>query len=309
MESFAGAQNPAAPATFARIRGRLAGRALAGLVALAAALPLRDGAALAAGGGLPLFRHVDAALAAMTLKKVPKVRFLVSPDFPPFAYRAANGALTGFSVAAAQSLCHKARMKCRFVIHPWEGLKKALADGEGDAILTGLRMSGENFATLDFTRPYLKALGAFACRRETPISAANARALAGKRIGVVRGTVHAAWLRRNFGRATILEYDDFATAAEALRTARVNVLFGDWLQLSFWAAGAASRGCCALLPGWFPARDFAANDLAIAVRRGDDALRNMLDRNLDALQQDGALSALARRFLPAVHGGGKKEND
>ena len=262
------------------------------------AAPARDGGPDA----LPRFRHVDAALASMTLKHIPSIRFLVSDDFPPFVYRSATGALTGYSIAVAQGLCREARIDCKFAVLKPEKLTSALQNDLGEAILYGLRMTPDNFKTMDFTRPYMKALGVFAGRRHTPVKAADARALAGKRIGVVKGAVHARWLAQNYTQSRIQPYAGLKAATEALRTAKTDVLFGDWLQLSFWTKGAASKDCCHLLPGWFPARDFAWNDLAIAVRRGDDTLRNTLDRHLDAMQKDGRLSAIARRFLPAPGG-------
>ena len=285
--------------------GRSAARAWGGgLAALLGALLMFWPAAARAGQNapeaIPGFRHVDAALASRTLKPVSSIRFLLSPDFPPFVYRNANGALTGFSVAVAQSLCRDARINCAFAVVRPEELTAALRDGRGDAILYGMRMTTKAFSTLDFTRPYMKALGAFACRKQTPVKAADARALAGKRIGVVKNTIHARWLKENYPHSRIQLMNSFRDAAEALRTAKTDAFFGDWLQMSFWTAGSASRDCCRLLPGWFPARAFAWNDLAIAVKRGDNALRDTLDRYLDNMQKDGRLTAIARRFLPAA---------
>ena len=262
--------------------------------------PAHAGAGEGASDAIPGFRHVDAALASMTLKHVSSIRFLLSADFPPFVYRTSSGALTGYSVAVAQSLCREARIDCAFAVVPPGKLTTALQNGQGEAILYGLRMDTQAFRTMDFTRPYMKALGVFAYRKQTPITSPDARALAGRRIGVVKNTIHARWLSQNYTNSRIKLLDSFKAAAEALRTAKTDVLFGDWLQLSFWTAGSASKDCCRLLPGWFPARAFAWNDLAIAVKRGDDPMRNTLDRYLDNMQKDGRLTAIARRFLPVA---------
>ncbi len=258
---------------------------------------------LGASGGMsaaqpPLFRHVDAALAGMTLKPVKTVRFLVSDDFPPFTYRNAAGALTGYSIAVAQAICAEARIRCTFVIRPWERLRSALLAGQGDVIAGGVRMDSAAFAKMDFTRPYLKAMGRFAVRKPSPLTAADAGALAGRRIGVIKGSIHARWIRAHYARSRIQPYDTLEKAREALRTARIDTLFDDWLRMAYWVSGRASRDCCQLLPGWFVERDFAWNDLAMAVRRGDGDLRRLLDQKMDALQADGRLAALAARFLP-----------
>ncbi len=246
----------------------------------------------------PLFRHVDAALAGVTIKPVKTLRFLVSDDFPPFAYRNAAGALSGYSIAVAQAICAEARIRCTFVIRPWEQLRSALLAGRGDVIAGGMRMDSAAFAKMDFTRPYLKAMGRFAARKPSPLSATDAGALAGRRIGVIKGSIHARWIRAHYTRSRIQPYDTLEKAREALRTARIDAFFDDWLRMAYWVSGRASRDCCQLLPGWFVERDFAWNDLAMAVRRGNDNLRQLLDQKMDALQADGRLAALAARFLP-----------
>ncbi len=247
---------------------------------------------------VPRFRHVDAGLAAMTLKRFPRIRFLVTSNFPPFVYRTGRGRLTGYAMGVANALCAEARVKCDFIEVPWDRLQGALRNGVGDVILAGPRLTAENAESMGFTRPYLRALGAFAVRREGLIQEPTGRAMAGRRIGVVKDTVHAAWLRRKFGQSRIHQYGDFRKAAEALRAGRVDALFGDWVQLGFWVRGSASKGCCRMLPGWFPARDFTWNDTVMAVKRGNRALRRVLDRYLDVLDGEGRLALMAMRFLP-----------
>lgn len=250
------------------------------------------------GAPMPRFRHPDAALAEMTFKRVKKLRFLAPADMPPYAWRAGGGALSGFSVAVARSLCVQARIRCSFSALPVDRLIDALGQGRGDVVLAGPRMTAGNFARADFTRPYLKAMGVFATRKGASVERPDARSLAGKRIGVVRGTVHAAWLEKNYPQVRIHPYKSFAEAAEALRTAKTDFLFGDWLQVGFWARGKVSLGCCRLLPGWFPAREFSFNSTAMAVKRGNRELRNILDKYLDELENSGQLRNLARRHLP-----------
>ena len=252
------------------------------------------------GQALLHVRHVDASLASMTLKRFSALRLLAPEDLPPFSWRVPSGGLRGHAVAVARALCAEARIRCTFRPLPWRELAPALARGEGDAIIAGLRMTPRAFAAVDFTRPYLKALGVFAARRDAAPPGVDARALAGRRIAVVAGTVHEHWLRRAYGRSRIQAYPDFARAAGALRAAKADVLFGDWLQVEFWTLGKASGGCCAVRPGWFAARDFAWNSTAMAVRRGNVPLRHFLDRYLDEMDASGQLGLLARRHLPAL---------
>ncbi len=252
------------------------------------------------GQRLPHVRHVDASLATMTLKRFSTLRLLAATDLPPLSWRMPSGGLRGYAVAVARALCAEARVRCTFRPLPWKRLAAALDKGEGDAIIAGPRMTPDAFSRMDFTRPYLKALGVFAARRSAALSGVDARALAGRRIAVVGRTVHEAWLRRAYGRSRIQAYADFAAATQALRAGKAELLFGDWLQVEFWTLGKASGHCCAVRPGWFAARDFAYNSIAMAVRRGNVPLRHFLDRYLDELEAGGQLGILVRRHLPAL---------
>ncbi len=281
-------------------------RAMAGpaVVLLAMVVPLSAVQAQEAGGSAPLaaplpaMRHVDAELARMTIEKPERLTFLLPEDFPPFSYRDRNGALAGLAVAVGKALCSEAKVTCAFRVRPYSALAAALEAGEGDVALSGLRPVPAHFARFDFTRPYLKALGRFAVRRKAAIVAASGLALAGRRVGVVKGTVHDAWLTAALPRARIHRLHDLKTALAALKAGKVDALFGDWLQLAFWTQGAEAAGCCRLLPGWFGGRTFAYNHHAMAVKRGRRTLRDFLDKVLDEMQANGRLEKLIRRHLP-----------
>lgn len=234
----------------------------------------------------------------MAIKKPVSLTFLLPDDYPPFSYRDRNGALAGLAVAVGKALCSEARVHCRFVVRPFAQLSLALEAGEGDVVLSGLRPVPRHFARFDFTRPYLKALGRFTVRRKAAIAVPSGSALTGRRVGVVKNTVHDRWLIRNLPAARIHRLHDFAAAADALRTGKVDALFGDWLQLAFWIRGRNAGGCCRMLPGWFPDRVFGYNHHAMAVRRGRRDLMNFLDKVLDEMQANGRLARIIRRHLP-----------
>ena len=247
---------------------------------------------------IPLFRHIDPSLLQSRGAPPRRLRILLEDNLPPFMFRTRAGALTGYAVAVAQAVCRQAHVQCEYIIKPHDQIRAALTSGKADVILASLRPLPENWREMDFTRPYFRALGRFMVRREARITAASHTALAARHIAVVKGTVHEAWLRLAFGARRVHVFRDFAAAAAALKEKKVDALFGDWLQVAFWAQGAMAGGCCRPLPEVFVHRLFAYNDVSMAVRAGREDLRDFLDRQLDRLQEDGELQVLARRFLP-----------
>ncbi len=247
---------------------------------------------------VPLFRHVEPEPPTVDLNSIKLVRFLTDKSFPPFSYTDANGSLTGLNVAIADAICNDLRIRCEFVVKPWNELKSALESDKGDAILSGVRMNEESFETLDFTRPYFRSLGRFVVRAENPLKKPEQQALAGRRVGVLARSTHSAFLRKHFRRSKILPFEKSSEAQEALRTGSIDAVFGDAVQLMFWLHSDRSKRCCRMVEGAFQDRSYLDAPLAIAVKRGNHQLRDVLDHGLDRLQTSGQFTRIYRNFFP-----------
>jgi polar amino acid transport system substrate-binding protein len=247
---------------------------------------------------IPLFRHIDPGRPLPDLKAVESLRIAVDEDFPPFSYKERTGALNGFNVAMASAICEDLRLTCEFSARSWDDLMPALERGEVDAVIAGVNVTQEAVDTADFTGAYYRSLGRFAVRKQNPIVKADMRTLAGKRVGVVRGTAHEAWINRYFPRSNIRPLATAEEALEALRSGVVDAYFGDALQIMFWLTGNASQDCCRFVAGGYNDPDYFSHGMAIAVKRGNTELRDVLDYGLDRLQSSGNFAEIFRRYFP-----------
>lgn len=247
---------------------------------------------------VPLFRHIDQTRPLPDLKAVESLRIAVDEDFPPFSYKESSGALNGFNVAIANALCEDLRLNCEFSARPWNDLMPALDRGEVDAVIAGINVTKDAVETADFTSPYYRSLARFAVSVKNPIGAPDARSLAGKRIGVVKGTAHEAWLIRYFPRSNIRPFPTMHEALDALRTGVVDAYFGDALQTMFWLTGAEADRCCRFAAGAYNDPDYFSHGMSIAVKRGNSELRDVLDYGLDRLQTSGNFAVIFRKYFP-----------
>ena len=246
---------------------------------------------------VPVFRHVDPTASVPPLRDIGTIRFITDDDFPPFSYRDAYGSLTGFNVMLAEALCADLRLTCEFVPRPWGNLIEALEKDEGDAILAGLTISPLTLPALDFTRPYYRTLARFAVRADT-LEGADQQVLDGKTVGVLASTAHEAFLSAYFSQSTITPFKDENTAREALRTGELDAMFDDAVRHMFWLASPASGDCCRFAGGAYLDPDYFSRSMAIAVKRGDASLREVLDYGLDRVQQSGDYAKVYRLFFP-----------
>ena len=122
--------------------------------------------------------------------------------------------------------------------------------------------------------------------------------LEGKKVAVVAGTAHEAYLKAMFTEAELRSYPTAEAAREALRQKEVDLLFDDGIALAFWLNGTNSAGCCAFRGGPFLEGRFFGEGIGIAVKRGNDLLRQTLNWALFQLWEKGSFTDLWLRYFP-----------
>ncbi len=226
------------------------------------------------------------------------MRLLADADFAPYSFQTASGAPAGIAVELALAACAAAKLTCGVTLRPFGGLMPALANGDGDVIVSGPRLDEVILNQAAMTRPWFRLMGRFAVQRGNPLKASDSVSMTEKRIAVVRDTVHARWLETYYGGAEIVPFGDDAEAAEALRTGNVDVIFGDDLRLIYWVAGGDARGCCRLLGGAYTDFDYFSSNLVFLASRGRPELRAAFDYGLDMAQTSGATGKIFNAYVP-----------
>ncbi|MEM7775174.1 MAG: transporter substrate-binding domain-containing protein [Pseudomonadota bacterium] len=226
------------------------------------------------------------------------IKFATTDDFPPFNSRDFEGALVGFNIDLAQLICRQLQKECEITPYPWERLFDLVNKGEVDAVIAGHRVNVDTLAKADFTRPYFRTPGRFAVRRNGPKLEITPDGLDRRTVGVAKGTAHEAFLNTFFRTSRIMRFDRPEDARNALRTGKVDTMFGDGISLVFWVNGTLSQACCDIAGGPFLEPMFFGDGLAIGVKKGNRELRVLLDRALNRLRSDGRLVDLVQRHFP-----------
>jgi polar amino acid transport system substrate-binding protein len=131
-----------------------------------------------------------------------------------------------------------------------------------------------------------------------PIGDVLPELVVGKTIAVVAGTAHEAYLKEMFTQADVRSYASSADARTALKYKQVDLLFGDGIALSFWINGTDSGGCCAFRGGPFLDSRFFGEGVGIAVKRGNDVLRQAFNWALFRQWEKGSYTDLWLRYFP-----------
>jgi polar amino acid transport system substrate-binding protein len=232
------------------------------------------------------------------LSRMSLIRFLTEIDYPPFNYLGSDGQPAGFNIDLARMICEELKIACSIQMRRFDTLLASLGENRGDAVIASVAATPETRKLADFTDPYYRTPARFVARRDATISGVRPEQLEGKHVAVIAGTAHEAFLKVLFTEVNLHPYTTPELAREALRKGEVDLLFGDGISLAFWLNGTDSQNCCSFRGGPFLESRYFGEGVGIAVKRGNDALRQGFNWALFRLWEKGRFSDLWLRYFP-----------
>ncbi len=223
---------------------------------------------------------------------------MTEADYPPFNYYDEEGRLTGFNVDLAKAICRELSVPCELPRRNGSRCIPSVKNNEADAIIASIAINDKTLPEVDFTNRYYATPARFAARIDGPIKEISAAKLKDVKIAAVQGSAHEAFLHDFFGNAKIVAYPTPAEARTALKNGDVELLFGDAISLMFWIQGTDSNRCCEFKgDAYFEPRYFG-DGAGIAVKRGNNRLREVLDYALARVRASGRYEELMLRYFP-----------
>jgi polar amino acid transport system substrate-binding protein len=232
------------------------------------------------------------------LSRVSVIRFLTETDYPPFNFAGADGNPQGFNIDLARMMCEELKAGCTVQMRRFETLIASLAENRGDAVVASIAATPELRAKVDFTDPYYRMPARFVGRRDSTIEEVIPEKLEGRKVAVVGGTAHEAYLKALFPEAELRPYPNSDLARLALRRGDVDLVFGDGITLAFWLNGTTSENCCVFRGGPYLDSSYFGEGIGVAVRKGNDPMRLALNWALFRLWEQGRFTDLWLRYFP-----------
>jgi polar amino acid transport system substrate-binding protein len=232
------------------------------------------------------------------LTRVTTIRFLTETDYPPFNFAGPDGNPQGLNVDLARIMCEELKIGCTVQMRRFETLVASLNENRGDAAIASLAATPDVRAKIDFTDPYYRTPARFVARRDSSIGEVLPEKLEGRKVAVAAGTAHEAYLRALFTEVEVRPYPTADVARLALRRGDVDLLFGDAISLAFWLNGTDSESCCAFRGGPYLDSRYFGEGVGVAVRRGNDTMRLVLNYALFRTWEQGRFTDLWLRYFP-----------
>jgi polar amino acid transport system substrate-binding protein len=232
------------------------------------------------------------------LSRLTVIRFMTETDYPPFNFTGPDGNPAGFNVDLARLICDEIKVTCTIQMRRFDTLLDAIASNRGDAIIASLSVTPELRKRVDFSDLYYRTPARFVARRDAVSAVVRPEALDGKKVGVIAGSSHEAYLKAMFTGAELHTYPNDEALRQALKQNEVELIFGDAISLAFWINGADSENCCAFSGGPFIESRYFGEGVGIAVKKGNDVLRQALNWALFRIWEKGRYTDLWLRYFP-----------
>lgn len=212
-------------------------------------------------------------------------------DSKPNAYQE-NGVFTGFDNELLKAIAAKENLTLEFAATDFSALLGQVANGTFDIGSSAISQTDARKKTVDFSAPYnYQALGIEA--KETA-GITDENSLAGKRIGVVQGTVSDTWLGSNAPTAQAVRFPNDAAALNALKTGAIDGAVFDQATAEDYAKNnpdsklKVTKAITTTIPHGF------------AFKKGDTDLINKINDGLKKVIADGTWVKVHDQFEPTA---------
>lgn len=223
------------------------------------------------------------------LAEHPTVRFGCDPDWPPFSFRQADGALVGIDMDLLQLLSERIGLKFEPVpTRNWEEAYARIKRGELD-LVTGTARTPERQRYLHFSSAYLSFPVAIISRTDDAFYI-SVEDLPERRLAGPSNHAPIMELRRQFPELRLVETPTEDAAFEAVLKKRADVAVTNLANASFIikTRGLTGLKIAGILPQQF--------DLTLAVPQDRTVLLHILDKGLDTLTR-ADLQTLNHRWI------------
>ncbi|MDT3314717.1 ABC transporter substrate-binding protein [Pseudomonas sp. rhizo66] len=217
----------------------------------------------------------------------------IEAAYPPFNNKDASGNVVGFDKDIGDALCAKMKVECTVVTSDWDGIIPALNAKKFDFLISSLSITEERKGAVDFTDPYYSNKLQFIAPKNVDFKT-DKDSLKGKSIGTQRATLAGTWLEDNYGSdLNVKLYDTQENAYLDLTSGRVDAILADKYANYDWLKSDAGKNY------EFKGDPVVESDkIGIAVRKGDNELRNKLNAALKEIVADGTYKKINDKYFP-----------
>ena len=230
------------------------------------------------------------------IKKSGKIKIGVFSDKNPFGYVDENGKVQGYDVYFAKRIAKDllgSEDAVDFDYVEAASRVEYLKSAKVDITLANFTVTDERKEQVDFALPYMKVALGIVSPQKAEITDVNQ--LKGKKLIVVKGTTAETYFSKNYPDVTLVKFDEYQEAYEALLDGRGDAFSTDNTEVLAWAK--QNKG---FVVGVESLGDI--DTIAPAVQKGNTELLNWLNDEIKTLAKEKFFHKDFDETLKSVYG-------
>ena len=224
------------------------------------------------------------------------LRIGVEGAYPPFSWKESDGTLKGFDIEIAEALCEQMGRDCVMVEQDWDGMIPALLARKYDAIIASMSITEERKKRVDFTKKYYNTPAKFVAKKGSGLDV-SPEGLAGKRIGLQRGTTHQCFMEKMYPDVELVLYATQEEVFQDLAIGRIDAQFSDSIAADDGFLKTDAGKDFEFVGGDMHDMECHGEGAGIAVRKGDDDLRKQFNQAIKAIRDNGVYQKINAKYF------------
>lgn len=239
--------------------------------------------------------QTEATAASFTTIVPGKLVMSTNASFPPYEMVAADGSLEGIDIDVAAAIAQKLGLELQIDNMGFDACILAVQQGKSDICMAGLTVTPERSAVMDFTDTYANGVQVVIVAANSDIQTLDDLAN-DKMIGTQMGTTGYIYCsdtveNGGYGEDHVVPYDDGAAAIQALLKGQIDAVVIDNMPAQEYVA--ANPGLKIL------DMEYANEDYAIGIAKGNTALLEAVNNALNELIADGTVQSIVDKYISA----------
>ena len=230
----------------------------------------------------------DAGEAGFTTVEEGKLHMSTNAAFPPYEMTTDDGGFEGIDVEIAQAIAEKLGLELQIDDMDFTAALEAVQAGMSDMAMAGITVNEERLAVMDFSDTYATGVQVVIVKEGSDVTLDN---LGEQLIGVQNGTTGWQFCSDDFGDDHVAAFDNGITAVQALVNDQVDCVVIDQGPAEVFVS--ENPGLTIL------ETEYAIEDYAIGVNKGNTALLDAINGALAELQEDGTIQSIIDKYISA----------
>ena len=230
----------------------------------------------------------DAGEAVFTTVEEGKLIMSTNAAFPPYEMTTDDGGFEGIDVEIAQAIAEKLGLELQIDDMDFTAALEAVQAGMSDMAMAGITVNEERLAVMDFSDTYATGVQVVIVKEGSDVTLDN---LGEQLIGVQNGTTGWQFCSDDFGDDHVAAFDNGITAVQALVNDQVDCVVIDQGPAEVFVS--ENPGLTIL------ETEYAVEDYAIGVNKGNTALLDAINGALAELQEDGTIQSIIDKYISA----------